>query len=111
MVPDSSWEVGIVFPGEETRVAFPLKDADVNDAKEIREIKTSCECTRAVGRNFVDFKGARGVAIQFNVLDDTESQGKPSGRRLLVDVSITLHSGRTITRQLSMTLSSMKNGA
>lgn len=99
------WDAGVVFPGESTKIAFPLDCEDVIDATEIECITTSCECVSATAHNFVDSTGADGVAVQIKV-EESAKDGKMSrGHLLRVQLAISLKGGKEIDRAVNLLIS------
>lgn len=105
----NDWDAGIVFPGSDTNVAFPLVDERLQNAAQVAEIHTSCECTSAEAVDYVDSRGEKKIAIRIRIaepVDDTENfPPDHAGSALLIQFDIVLKGGESIQRRMSMTLS------
>lgn len=106
---DATWDAGIVFAGEPTRISFPLNDPHVHTALDITEIHASCHCVTAHARDYVNARGDVSVAIQIRVAESKKEMPSSDGISLIVELTVLLESGEIIKRTVSLLLAGIQD--
>ena len=99
------WDAGIVFSDERFTIAFPLNEPSVTRAAQVVGITTSCECSTAIARDYVDQLGNQCVAIKITIQERELPSRKELSMNLTLQVRLQLEENQIISRDIRVLLS------